>query len=254
MQEQSVEHSEWESSPWPLVLSVGILFMAPFSFSLYFVYQQPLLAFISLGIGVPLMVLSIIGWTMGCLQDKVHHGGEPGYGIKAMPFFILAEAFIFVAFFAAYWVLRLLAPSWPPEGTIEFEVMTPIIMTIILVTSSVTIHVAESKLERDDMGAFTLWLVVTIILGLVFFLISASEWKHLMHSGFNVKTNIFSTFFYSITGFHASHVLVGLVMFICILIPALSRNVSKTFMKSASLYWHFVDLIWFFVVTQIYFW
>jgi cytochrome c oxidase subunit 3 len=246
---------EWETSPWPLLVTVGILFLIPFSFTLYFVYGKAMLALLSVGIGVPVVVLSVVGWTAGCLKDKaIHHGKEPGYGTKAMPFFILAEAFIFLSFFAGYWVLRLLSPSWPPAGTPEIEAMTPVIMTIILVASSFTIHFAEGRLEHDDMGGFNLWLVVTIVLGLAFFLISAKEWSHLMHSGFNVKTNIFSTFFFSITGFHASHVLVGLGMFICALIPALGRNVSKTFVKSASLYWHFVDVVWFFVVTQIYFW
>ena len=98
------------------------------------------------------------------------------------------------------------------------------------------------------------WLVVTIILGAVFVGFSVNEWSHLMAEGFTFSTNIYSSSFFSITGFHMSHVLVGLGMFICILLPALGGKTNKTFIKSAGVYWHFVDIIWFFVLSQVYFW
>lgn len=254
MEAKTQAHPEWEVSAWPLIVTVGILFAMPFAFSLHFVYKASFLAVISLGIGVPLIVLSIIGWVKGGYKDIAHHGHEPGYGIKAMPFFILAEASIFFAFFVAYWFTRLSYPEWPPVGMPHLGVTTPIIMTIILVSSSVTMHFAEHKLERDDKSGFVTWLIITMVLGAIFLGISVSEWAHLMSSGFNFKTNLFSTSFFSITGFHGSHVVVGLCMFLCALIPALAGKASKTFVKSISLYWHFVDIVWFFVVTQIYFW
>lgn len=254
MEREAHAELEWEMSPWPLLVTVGILFALPFAFSCYFVYKSPMLAVISLGIGVPLIVLSVIGWVLGGLKDIEHHGKEPGYGIKAMPFFILAEACIFLAFFVAYWATRLLTDVWPSSYMPDFHLATPIIMTVILVSSSFTIHIAEGKLEHDDKSGFVSWLIVTMVLGAIFLGISINEWATLMAEGFNFRTNIFSTSFFAITGFHGSHVIVGLCMFLCALIPAIRGNVSKTFVKSASLYWHFVDIIWFFVVTQIYFW
>jgi len=258
MSEGAAVHHEWDWSPWPLVVSVGMLFMLPLSFSFYFVYDNPLFAFLSLGLGVPLVVVSIIGWTTGALRDRKQAPDgqmiEPGYGIKAMPFFILAEAFIFIAFIVSYWALRLLAPTWPPEGTPHIGYTTPIIMTVLLISSSVTIHLAEHKLEHKDRSGFLSYLIITIVLGAAFMVLSINEWSHLMHEGFNFSTNIFGSSFFSITGFHLSHVAVGLSLFICILIPAIRGNTSKTFVKSASLYWHFVDIIWLFVVSQIYFW
>ncbi|MCC7202588.1 MAG: heme-copper oxidase subunit III [Nitrospirae bacterium] len=249
--EHESEHSlHWETSYWPLVLTIGILFLLPFSFTLYFVYAKPVAAMLSLGIGAPLTVISIAGW----ISEGVGQKDEPGYVIGAMPFFILAEAFIFIAFFAGYWLVRLMAPYWPPEGTPEISITIPLIMTAILVASSFTIHHSEARIEKGDRNGFLTWLVATIILGVVFMLLTLSEYSHLMSEGFNFKTNIFSTAYYSITGFHFSHVLVGVGMFICILIPALMGKMSKSFVKAASMYWHFVDIIWFFVVTQIYFW
>ncbi len=254
MAEDAVEHHEWETSPWPLVLSVGILFLAPFAFSMYFVYDSLFLSVISLGIGVPLTLIAIIGWAKESIGPINIYTKEQGLGIGAMPFLIIAEAFIFIAFLVSYWALRLMSDTWPPEGSPHIGYTTPIIMTIILVSSSFTMHIAEHKLEHDDRKGFISFLVVTIILGAIFLGLSASEWSHLLHSGFKTSTNIYGTAFYSITGFHASHVVVGLGMFFCALIPAIGGSISKTFVKSASMYWHFVDIIWFFVVSQVYFW
>jgi len=251
----SAEHEtahtlHWETSPWPLVLCIGILFVLPFSFALYFVYAKPLMAMFSLGIGVPVTVISVAGW----IKEGVGQKDEPGYVLTAMPLFIFAEAFIFIAFFAGYWVVRLSFSGWPPDGTPEISKTVPLIMTAILVASSFTIHHSEVRMEKGDRGGFLTWLIATIVLGIIFMLLTINEYSHLMAEGFNFKTNIFSTVYYSITGFHFSHVLVGVGMFVCILIPALMNKMSKSFVKAASLYWHFVDIIWFFVLTQVYLW
>lgn len=255
MQGHAAEHHEWETSPWPLVLSVGLLFLAPFAFSLYFVYDKPLMAVLSLGLGVILTVMSVAGWVSESIRGRDVHTKEPGLGLASMPYFIIAEVFIFVAFFVAYWATRLMYDApWPPEGTPHISMVIPVIMTIILVSSSFTIHLAEGKLEHNDVRGFISWLLVTIVLGLVFMGFTLSEWSHLIGEGFTFGTNIYSSAFYSITGFHFSHVFVGLGIFIAVLLPASKGTVSKTLAKSASLYWHFVDIVWFFVVSQVYFW
>lgn len=252
MSSQAGTHElEWHTSVWPFILSVGILFFVPLAFAFQFVYKNSLLAMVSLGIGAPLTIASIIGWVKEGIEDS-HHYSE-GHVVWAMPIFILAEALLFIGFFAAYWFLRFSAPSWPPAGTPEMSSTMPLIMTVILVTSSITIHLAENKLEEDSKGGFITWLIVTIALGAVFLFLEGSEWAGLISEGFTTKTNIFSTSFYSITGFHGSHVLVGAATFLCVLIPALAGKVSKPFVTAASMYWHFVDIVWLFVVSQIYF-
>lgn len=244
----------WHTSYWPLLVSFGILFLVPLSFITYFVYKSAFLAAVSLGIGAPLTIISIAGWVKEGIEDK--HGYSQGISVWAMPLFIIAEALLFVAFFAAYWALRLMSPSWPPAGTPEISHSIPILMTAILIASSFTIHLAEMNIEEEryDRSKFLTWLVLTIALGSVFLGLSAYEWSHLIEHGFTARTNIFSTAFYSITGFHGSHVLVGLGIFVCVLLPAIAGKVSKPFVKAASVYWHFVDVVWLFVVTQVYFW
>lgn len=253
MKEHAVTYEPaWHTSIWPLILSVGILFLAPLSFAFYFVYKMPVMAVISLGIGAPLTIISIAGWVKEGVED-IHHYSE-GHSIWAMPIFIVAEALLFAGFFAAYWALRLSQPSWPPQGTPDMPVLIPVIMTIILVSSSFTIHLGEKRLEEGDNSGFVKWLVITIILGATFLGFTGFEWSTLWHEGFTTKTNVYSTAFYSLTGFHASHVLVGIGMFLCGLFPALGGRVSKPFVTAASIYWHFVDVVWFFVVSQVYFW
>ena len=243
-------HAE-EVSVWPAVITIGILFLLPFAFAFKFVYHEPLFAAICFGIGVPLVIAGISGWV----KETVIAGevGE-GVGLPAMGWFILAEALIFLTFFASYWVMRLGASEWPPEGSVAMPQLLPAIMTMVLVASSFTIHVAEARLDSGDRGGFKTWLIITMLLGLTFLCMSGYEWNHLFHIGFTPDTNSFSSAFFSITGFHGAHVFVGLSIFLAILIPAMMGKINDGFVKSGALYWHFVDIIWFFVVSQLYYW
>jgi len=242
----------WHYSIYPFIVSFGCLFMFPIAFAYKFVYENPMMAIVTFGIGLVLNLIGVAGWVSETLVES-----EEKLAPGAMPAFIVAEAFIFVGFFAAYWVTRLSygSDNWPPPGTPEaMPVMIPLIMTVILVSSSFTYHHAEALLEKGNRGGFITWVLITMVLGVVFFGCTAYEWKHLIHEGFVVSTNLYSGSFFSITGFHASHVLVGLGMMACIVIPALKGNVNHSMVKSTGLYWHFVDIVWFFVISQVYFW
>ncbi|MBI3149087.1 MAG: heme-copper oxidase subunit III [Betaproteobacteria bacterium] len=240
----------WETSVYPLIITAGLLVFLPLAFVFKFVYHQPFVAVLCLGVGAPVMIYGIAGWVREAI------GGEHGEGLAfpAMGWFILAEAMIFVSFFASYWFMRLNAGTWPPVGSVPMPVVLPLVMTAALVLSSITIHLGEAQLERGDQAGFRRWLMLTVMLGLGFLSMSIYEWSHLFHLGFNFETNAYSTIFYTITGFHGSHVLVGLGIFVAILIPALRGRINHHFVRTGALYWHFVDLIWFFVVSQVYFW
>ncbi len=241
--------AHWDTSTAPLIISVGILFLC-LAFIVYFAYHSGLAAVISLGIGTPLIIGGIVIWVNETIDGK-----SEGLSVPSMGWFILAEAMIFLSLFANYWLQRLLTPDWPPVGTpADMPKAIPMIMTLILVASSFTIHLGEARLDNDDKAGFVKWLKITILLGAVFLGISLFEWGHLIGQGFNVTTNVYSTSFFSITGFHASHVLVGLGIFLTMLLPALKNKINTGLVKAGALYWHFVDIIWFFVVSQIYFW
>ena len=251
MSEHAAHGHDEEVSIWPLIISAGILFALPFAFSFKFVYEQELIAAVCLGLGIPMIVAGIVGWTREAIG-----GGGPCENLSppAMGWFILAEALIFLSFFTTYWIVRLGASSWPPEGSIDMPKILPAIMTVVLVASSFTMHFAEEKLDKKDRKGFINWLLITMALGLTFLSMSAYEWNHLFNIGFFPSTNIFSSAFFSITGFHGAHVIVGLGIFTAILIPALRGTTNESLVKAGSMYWHFVDIVWFFVVSQMYYW
>jgi cytochrome c oxidase subunit 3 len=241
----------WETSIAPFAVVLGIFLALPLGFSAYFVYQNTLLTVALIGLGVPTLLFGVARWTT---EGLTHPPLVPGLSMVAMPVFIVSEAFIFLALFATYWLIRLTADAWPPMGSPDMPVALPLIMTVLLVSSSVTIHFAEEKLEHGDTKGFIKPLVWTIVLGTVFLGCTIYEYSHLFHVGFTPSTNAFGMIFFTVTGFHASHVFLGLCAFVAVLIPALKGRTSTTFLKCVSVYWHFVDLIWFFVVSQIYFW
>jgi cytochrome c oxidase subunit 3 len=245
------EH-HWETSWAPLVIVAGIFLLVPIGFSGFFVYESQLMTIIGVGLGVPLILAGVSKWVQ---EGMSHENLVVGASIVGLPIFIVSEIFIFLGLFSSYWMIRLKAGSyWPPEGTPEIDTTIPLIMTVILVSSSITMHTAEVKLENKDNSGFNKWLIVTILLGTLFLGCTVYEYQHLLHAGFGPSTNAYSSAFYSITGFHATHVLVGLAIFVAVLIPALRGKTNHAFVTCASVYWHFVDIVWLFVVSQIYFW
>ncbi|MBF0158714.1 MAG: heme-copper oxidase subunit III [Magnetococcales bacterium] len=230
----------------------GVLFLVVFGFSSYFVYKNLAGTIFCAGLGTPLLLVGVAKWVD---EGLTHKPLIANVASVALPIFIVSEVFIFLGLFTAYWTMRLSAEVWPPAGTpTDINLILPMIMTVILVASSITFHVAEEKFEHEDLPGFRQWLVITILLGLLFLGCTIYEYNHLLHAGFKPSTNAYSTAFFSITGFHASHVLVGLGVFLAVLLPAFGRKVNKTFTYCAGVYWHFVDIVWFFVVSQIYYW
>lgn len=246
--EAALDAPHWHTSVWPFVISAGLLIALPLAFCCHFVYRLPFAAVFALGVGVPLIVAGISGWASEAM------GQGEGLSFGAMGWFILAEAMIFVSFFALYWFLRLAEPAWPPAGSVELPRLMPLVMTATLVSSSLTIHRAEDHLTANDAAGYLRWLLATMALGLAFVAMSAFEWRHLMAEGFAIDTNIFGTFFFTITGFHGAHVMVGLGIFLAGLPAVLRGRPSPGYARTAGLYWHFVDVIWFFVVSQVYYW
>jgi len=240
-------HAHWDTSIWPFVISFGIMFLAV-AFSLHFVYHSSFAAILSLGLAFPLIIAGVAGWT----SEAMGKGEGLSYG--AMGWFILAEAMIFISFFVAYWYTKLHVEVWPPAGTVTLPKVMPLVMTFVLVASSLTIHYAEHLLHLGNKSAFRTWYLLTIVLGAIFLGMSIYEWSHLIHDGFTISTNAFSTIFFSVTGLHGSHVVVGLAIFTAALPSVIRGSVDEGFMRTAGLYWHFVDIIWFFVVSQIYYW
>src|SRR6267378_5170941 len=134
----------------------------------------------------------------------------PHRGIVGMACLIMAESAIFLIFVVAYIYYIGKSLSGPmPAQVLEL----PVLGTICLLSSSVTVHFAVSALRKNNLRSCTLWLAGTVLLGAVFLMGTAREWYHLIHDlGLTIRTNLFGTTYYSLVGLHASHVVVGLIM------------------------------------------
>lgn len=168
--------------------------------------------------------------------------------VLGMVLFISSEAMFFAAMFGAYYTLRSIAQVWPPEGTPPAELLRPAIITVILLSSSYTQHMAQEGIRNDNRRKLVGWTLLSIVLGSAFILGEAWEWWDQIRDGFTIKTNAFGAMFYTMTGFHMAHLFGGLVMLAILIVRAntfSSRNNGAV--DAVSYYWHFVDAVWVFL-------
>lgn len=171
-------------------------------------------------------------------------------GIGAL---IVAESAVFAIFVAAYVFYVGKSTSGPTPGQV---LELPVLVSVLLWSSSVTVHVAVRALRAGRVPAFTLWWFLTILLGALFLAGTGAEWQRLIfRDGLTIRTNLFGTTFYSLVGLHASHVIVGLLMLTLVLVLALGGRVHAGHAGRAetlSMYWHFVDAVWVVVFLVVY--
>jgi cytochrome c oxidase subunit 3/cytochrome o ubiquinol oxidase subunit 3 len=177
----------------------------------------------------------------------------PSRGVVGMAGLIVAESAIFTIVIAAYLYYMGRDVTGPtPREVLEI----PVFGTICLLSSSGFIMLAERAIEHGKMAAFTVWWAVTMLLGAIFLADTASEWyKLIVHDHLTISTNLFGTCFYSLVGLHASHVIVGLIMMLVVLVFALGRKLHPEHeyrVKVLAMYWHFVDAVWVVVFGVVY--
>jgi len=165
---------------------------------------------------------------------------------------IIAESAIFTIFVVAYLFYVGKSLSGPTPRVLQL----PILNTICLLSSSVTITFALRSLRKGDTQRFGYWWLGTIVLGAYFLFGTGREWYRLIYKeGLSIQTNLFGTTFYSLVGLHASHVVVGLVALLIVMAFAMAGWVKKEHAERAhvlALYWHFVDTVWVVVFTVVY--
>ena len=157
---------------------------------------------------------------------------------------------IFVAGYVFYLGKSLTGPT--PREVLDL----PILSTICLLSSSVTITLAERAFNRDRVGRFKIFWLATIVLAAIFLASTAAEWRSLIYQkGLTISTNLFGTTFYSLVGLHASHVIVGMCLLLLVFIFSLRGFVPimhRERLQMISWYWHFVDAVWIVVFTVVY--
>ena len=177
----------------------------------------------------------------------------PYRGRIAMFALITGESALFTIFVVAYLFYIGKSLSGPtPQQVLE----VPIFGTICLLSSSLTIWLAERAIARNRLNAFAFWLGFTICLGLIFLGGTAIEWHKLIYrDGLTISTNLFGTTYYSLVGLHASHVIIGLTMLTILFLFTIAGGVGEQHAERIAvlaLYWHFVDAVWVVVFTVVY--
>ncbi len=169
--------------------------------------------------------------------------------------FIASEVMLFGSFFTAYFFARVIAHTedWPPEP-FHLPVYLALVNTVILVTSSFTMHWALQSIKRNYRAGLIAGLTLTFLLGLTFLLIQAREYTRI---GFAPKDLAFGSTFFGLTGLHGMHVFVGLNLLLFALIRSIRGHYGPKAhdhlgVEIPGIYWHFVDVMWIVVYTTVY--
>lgn len=170
--------------------------------------------------------------------------------------FIISDACTFGAMLFAYGYLKNAASDWPRPFETS-SIMNALLMTFILVTSSLTILVAVRAAKAQNKSKAILWTFITIVLGLAFAGLHLKEWMGLIGQGVRLFQNpwgspMFGATFFAITGLHLAHVVSGAIALLVVILGYKRGRYNSDDLEIWSLYWHFVDLVWMFVVPMVY--
>ncbi|WP_449406833.1 aa3-type cytochrome oxidase subunit III [Nocardiopsis mwathae] len=170
------------------------------------------------------------------------------------------ELMFFAALFAMYFTIRSVTvgnPDLGPWPEVEPDVGYALVFTIILVASSFTAQAGVWAAERGDVRKLRMWFFISFLMGLVFVLGQANEYRELVHEGLTLQSSAYGSMFYLTTGFHGLHVIGGLIAFLLLLgrTYAAKRftHQQATSAIVVSYYWHFVDVVWVALFATIYF-
>jgi cytochrome c oxidase subunit 3 len=175
----------------------------------------------------------------------------------AMWLFILSDACTFGAILFAYGYLRTASVDWPTPFKFYPSILNVIIMTFVLITSSLTMLGAVDRSKAGDKSKAVRWMGITMVLGAAFAILHIREWAGMIGEGVRLFQNpwgspLFGASFFGITGLHLLHVVSGVIAIGVVARKFSNGSLTAGHVESTALYWHFVDLVWMFVVPLVY--
>ncbi len=195
-----------------------------------------------------------------------HHGpeafehGEPqtSTGLSnnklAVWLFLGSECLLFGGLISTYFLYRGRVGSGPGPREV-YDIAFTSVSSFVLLTSSLTMVMAVSAARRGDHHRTRLWLVTTALLGATFVGGQVYEFTAFYREGLGFSTSLFSSSFYTLTGFHGAHVTVGIIMLLSIVVMMLRNRIPgdrAEVVELVGLYWHFVDIVWIVIFTLVY--
>jgi cytochrome c oxidase subunit 3 len=175
----------------------------------------------------------------------------------AMWLFIIADAATFAACLVAYGFLRNGSLNWPTPFKFFPTVVNAMVMTLILITSSLTMFLGVRDAKLGNRNAAFRWTIITAVGGIIFAFLHLREWIGLIDEGVRLFRNpwgnaLFGASFFTITGLHLTHVTIGVVVLLVVGARYKNGHFDADDLEITGLYWHFVDLVWMFVVPLVY--
>ncbi|ATG72575.1 cytochrome c oxidase subunit 3 [Zobellella denitrificans] len=274
-------------SPWPIVGAVGLFLLASGA-GMWAAGIAGIWGPVVFGAGTLVMTFMLFGW-FGNVIDEAHSGLYSEQMDRSfrqgMSWFIFSEVMFFGAFFGALFYARVLAvpwlggagnnamthevlwpefnPVWPlvlTPGGIETTAMgwfgLPLVNTIILLSSSVTVHLAHLALLREQRARLKQWLGGTVLLGALFLGLQAWEYVHAYRDlGLRLDSGIYGNTFFLLTGFHGAHVTLGTLMLFIMWLRVNKGHFTPAQhfgFQASSWYWHFVDVVWLCLFVFVY--
>ena len=172
--------------------------------------------------------------------------------LLGMLLFIISEVMVFGAFFTAYFFIRIVAGDpWPAKGT-ELPVAVAGVNTAILLSSSLTMHWAQTSIKNGNRFGLKAGILSTFLLGCTFLFVQINEYAHI---GFAPHDFAQGSVFYGLTGLHGAHVFVGLTLLAMVTIRSFRGHYTPHEHRGVEvpgIYWHFVDVMWVIVYTTVY--
>nr|YP_010004124.1 cytochrome c oxidase subunit III [Prioneris clemanthe]QNR01230.1 cytochrome c oxidase subunit III [Prioneris clemanthe] len=246
-------------SPWPLTGAIGTMTLVTGLVKWFHNFNMNLLI-----LGYLIVILTMYQWWRDVCREGTFQGKHTILVTKGlrwgMILFIISEIFFFFSFFWAFFHSSLapnieLGTMWPPMNINPFNpFQIPLLNTIILITSGLTVTWAHHALMINNFSQTSQSLLLTILLGFYFSMLQAYEY---LEAPFSISDSVYGSTFFMATGFHGLHVIIGTIFLLTCYIRLNNNHFSSTHhfgFEAAAWYWHFVDVVWLFLYISIYWW
>nr|BBE15841.1 cytochrome c oxidase subunit III [Eumeta variegata] len=246
-------------SPWPITGAIGVLTLVTGLTKWFHLFNLNILI-----LGYLITLMTMYQWWRDICREGTFQGKHTILVTKGlrwgMILFIISEVFFFISFFWSFFHSSLspdinIGSNWPPQSITPFNpFQIPLLNTIILLSSGITITWAHHALMENNYNQTKQSLLLTIILGIYFTILQAYEYYE---APFTIADSIYSSTFFVTTGFHGLHVIIGTSFLLICLIRHNKYHFSMNHhfgFEAAAWYWHFVDVVWLFLYISIYWW
>nr|QHO05157.1 Cytochrome C oxidase subunit III [Cheiracanthium triviale] len=246
-------------SPWPLMAGFGILSIMMSMIKMFSFFEMDMFL-----MSMVTMIFVSMFWWRDVIRESTYQGHHSSVVLNGlmvgMILFIVSEVFFFISFFWTFFHSSLgpnieLGALWPPAGIIAFNpFQVPLLNTVILLASGVSITWCHQAILKNDMMVAKNSLMITWMLGLYFLMLQWFEYKM---ASFGISDSVYGSIFFMATGFHGFHVIVGTLFLFLMWLRMLNSEFSNSHhfgFEAAAWYWHFVDVVWLFLFSMVYWW